>query len=271
MRTAKGYFRKNVKHTSENAGTLIFLYLFHSSPSETTMFLPKNDSTLYEWIGLGHKYRDDATCWEQIKGRVNLHCLTTYLDSSSIRQHKFYPYARIEVNLHVPTIDMIRTVSSGYNWHSRRWKYPIPSLWTLCSKCHSHHQARICGRAVYLRSCFSMNEKLFPMHIPGILIGIMVPGILSWWKNTRYPVWLLWYRSNICLLRRLIGCLTRTWYQIARHDTQERVEEAQEYWSPPQGLLQNRQRGLAYWLGVGTFGKAFSAFCVLLHFLCLYV
>lgn len=161
---------------------------------------------------------------------------------------------------------MIRTVSSDYNWHSPRWKYPIPSLWTLCSKCHSHHQARICGRAVYLRSCFSMNEKLFPMHIPGILIGIMVPGILSWWKNTRYPVWLLWYRSNICLLGRLIGCLTRTWYQIARHDTQEKVEEAQEYWSPPQGLLQNRQRGLAYWLGVGTFGKTFSAFLCFIAF-----
>lgn len=47
--------------TSEKAGALSFLYRFHSSPSEATMFLPKNESTLYGSRGLGHKYREDVT------------------------------------------------------------------------------------------------------------------------------------------------------------------------------------------------------------------
>ena len=41
-------------HTSENAGAAIFLYFFHSSPSEVTMFSPKTVNTLYRDTGLGN-------------------------------------------------------------------------------------------------------------------------------------------------------------------------------------------------------------------------
>ena len=43
--------------TSENAGAAIFLYFFHSSPSEATMFGPKTDITLYRNTGLGNLAR----------------------------------------------------------------------------------------------------------------------------------------------------------------------------------------------------------------------
>ena len=38
--------------------------------------------------------------------------IRTYLNSSSIRQHEPYPYARKEADLKVPTTDMIRMVSA---------------------------------------------------------------------------------------------------------------------------------------------------------------
>jgi hypothetical protein len=44
-------------NTSENAGAEIFLYFFHSSPSEATMFGPKTDITLYRITGLGNLAR----------------------------------------------------------------------------------------------------------------------------------------------------------------------------------------------------------------------
>ena len=44
-------------HTSENAGAAIFLYFFHSSPSEATMFGPKTATILYRYMGLGNLAR----------------------------------------------------------------------------------------------------------------------------------------------------------------------------------------------------------------------
>jgi len=43
--------------TSENAGAAIFLYFFHSTPSEATMFGPKTFTTLYRNKGLGNLAR----------------------------------------------------------------------------------------------------------------------------------------------------------------------------------------------------------------------
>jgi hypothetical protein len=40
---------KFVERTSENAGAVIFLYLFHSSPSDAMIFRLKNKRTLYLW------------------------------------------------------------------------------------------------------------------------------------------------------------------------------------------------------------------------------
>ena len=47
--------------TSEKAGADIFLYFFHSAPSEATMLLPKKDKRTYSLTGLGNKARDDVT------------------------------------------------------------------------------------------------------------------------------------------------------------------------------------------------------------------
>ena len=47
--------------TSEKAGADIFLYFFHSSPSETTMLWPKKDTASYCSNGLGNRARDEMT------------------------------------------------------------------------------------------------------------------------------------------------------------------------------------------------------------------
>jgi hypothetical protein len=44
-------------NTSENAGAAIFLYFFHSSPSEAIMFRPKIVITAYRNTGLGNLAR----------------------------------------------------------------------------------------------------------------------------------------------------------------------------------------------------------------------
>lgn len=46
--------------TSEKAGAAIFLYLFHSSPSEATMLLPKNKRIPYWSTGLGNLDLEDV-------------------------------------------------------------------------------------------------------------------------------------------------------------------------------------------------------------------
>ena len=50
-------------HTSENAGAVIVRYLFHSSPSEATMLLPKTNSAVYISTGLGNLARELATSY----------------------------------------------------------------------------------------------------------------------------------------------------------------------------------------------------------------
>jgi hypothetical protein len=49
------------KRTSENAGAAIFLYFFHSSPSEAMMFFPKTANTPYNSMGLGNLAREVVT------------------------------------------------------------------------------------------------------------------------------------------------------------------------------------------------------------------
>jgi hypothetical protein len=67
--------------TSENAGAAIFRYLFHSSPSEATMFRPKIHNAVYKPTGLGNLAREVTvvTSYERrlktsasIVGRVDL-------------------------------------------------------------------------------------------------------------------------------------------------------------------------------------------------------
>jgi hypothetical protein len=50
-------------HTSEKAGAAIFRYLFHSSPSEATIFDPKTASTTYSSTGLGNLAREVVTSY----------------------------------------------------------------------------------------------------------------------------------------------------------------------------------------------------------------
>ena len=50
--------------TSEKAGADIFLYFFHSSPSEATMLWPNKDVTAYCSTGLGNRARDEVTSCE---------------------------------------------------------------------------------------------------------------------------------------------------------------------------------------------------------------
>ena len=49
------------RRTSENAGAAIFLYFFHSSPSEAMMFFPKTANTRYNPKGLGNLAREVVT------------------------------------------------------------------------------------------------------------------------------------------------------------------------------------------------------------------
>ena len=60
-------------HTSEKAGAVTVLYLFHSSPSEATMFLPKTDSIEYRSAGLGNLAREVVTsCKTHTKDQIHL-------------------------------------------------------------------------------------------------------------------------------------------------------------------------------------------------------
>jgi hypothetical protein len=47
--------------TSEKAGAEIFLYFFHSSPSETMILGPKTETMSYSRAGLGNRVLDDVT------------------------------------------------------------------------------------------------------------------------------------------------------------------------------------------------------------------
>jgi hypothetical protein len=59
-------------NTSENAGAAIFLYFFHSSPSEATMFGPKTDITLYRNTGLRNLARYVVISYEARSKTSNL-------------------------------------------------------------------------------------------------------------------------------------------------------------------------------------------------------
>jgi hypothetical protein len=66
----KGQHRQQL-HTSEKAGVVTVWCLFHSSPSEATMFRPKADSTLYSLTGLGNLARELATSYKQRKEKIH--------------------------------------------------------------------------------------------------------------------------------------------------------------------------------------------------------
>jgi hypothetical protein len=72
-------------NTSENAGAAIFLYFFHSSPSEATMFAPKTDNTSYRNTGLGNLARCVVISYKaRSKTSDPADIEYTYFDSGSI-------------------------------------------------------------------------------------------------------------------------------------------------------------------------------------------
>ena len=83
-------------HTSENAGAAIFLYFFHSSPSEATMFAPKIATALYRrCMGLGNLARLVVISYElRSKAFNQIDMEWTYFDSGGVCNIYYGPWHR---------------------------------------------------------------------------------------------------------------------------------------------------------------------------------
>lgn len=59
------------RHTSENAGALIFRYFFHVSPSDAIMLGPNMHSARYRSIALGKDTRAEVMCFKLVSAEIS--------------------------------------------------------------------------------------------------------------------------------------------------------------------------------------------------------